>query len=195
MPWYFYVVLALCIIAAVVAAFVIRDAVLRSRGRYVHTKVTAKLKSYSRLRRYQVLTDVTVPYKDGQKTISHILVGIFGIILVDAHEFSGELYGTAEDKKWTYIPKKGARQQPDSLSLDLQAKADAVRTLLAANKVYRLAIDSVNVVQNSEKELMLYVPQSLPVIRLKRLSAMLGKSKYGKDEGVDIEKVVGILKA
>ena len=195
MPWYFYVVLALCIIAAVVAAFVIRDAVLRSRGRYVHTKVTAKLKSYSRLRRYQVLTDVTVPYKDGHKTISHILVGIFGIILVDAHEFSGELYGTAEDKKWTYIPKKGARQQPDSLSLDLQAKADAVRTLLAANKVYRLTIDSVNVVQNSEKGLMLYVPQSLPVIRLKRLSAMLGKSKYDKDEGVDIEKVTGILKA
>lgn len=195
MPWYFYVVLALCIIAAVVAAFVIRDAVLRSRGRYVHAKVTAKLKSYARLRRYQVLTDVTVPYKDGEKTISHILVGIFGLILVDVHEFTGELYGTAEDKKWTYIPKKGARQQPDSLSLDLQAKADAVRTLLAANKVYRLAIDSVNVVQNSEKELMLYVPQSLPVIRLKRLSAMLGKSKYGKDEGVDIEKVVGILKA
>lgn len=195
MPWYFYVVLALCIIAAVVAAFVIRDAVLRSRGRYVHAKVTAKLKSYARLRRYQVLTDVTVPYKDGEKTISHILVGIFGLILVDVHEFTGELYGTAEDKKWTYIPKKGARQQPDSLSLDLQAKADAVRTLLAANKVYRLAIDSVNVVQNSEKELMLYVPQSLPVIRLRRLSAMLGKSKYGKDEGVDIEKVVGILKA
>lgn len=195
MPWYFYVVLALCIIAAIVAAFVIRDAVLRSRGRYVHTKVTAKLKSYARLRRYQVLTDVTVPYKDGEKTISHILVGIFGLILVDVHEFTGELYGTAEDKKWTYIPKKGARQQPDSLSLDLQAKADAVRTLLAANKVYRLAIDSVNVVQNSEKELMLYVPQSLPVIRLKRLSAMLGKSKYDKDEGVDIEKIVGILKA
>ena len=195
MPWYFYVVLALCIIAAIVAALVIRDAVLRSRGRYVHAKVTAKLKSFSRLRRYKVLTDVTVPYKDGQKTISHLLVGIFGILIVDAHEFSGELYGTAEDKKWTYIPKKGARQQPDSLSLDLQAKADAVRTLLAANKVYRLAIDSVNVVQNSEKGLVLYVPQNLPVIRLKRLSALLGKSKYDKDEGVDIDKVAAILGA
>ncbi len=189
MPWYFYLILALGIIAAGVAALIIRDAILRSRGRYVHAKVTARLNRYARLRRYRVLTDVTVPYKDGEKNISHLLVGIFGILIVDAHEFSGELYGTAEDKKWTYIPKKGARQQPDSLSLDLQAKADAVRTLLAANKVYRLAIDSVNVVQNAEKGLVLYVPQSLPVIRLKRLSAMLGKSKYDKDEGVDIEKV------
>ncbi len=195
MPWYFYLTLALTVCAAIVAVFLIRDLVLQSQGRYVRTKVTAKLKSFSRLRGYKVLTDVTIPYKDGEKTISHVLVGIFGILVVDAHEFRGELYGTADDKKWTYIPKKGQRQQPESLTLDLQAKVDAIRTLLAANKIYRLTIDSVNVVDSSEKALALFVPQSLPVIRLNRLSAMLGKSKYEQDAGVDIEKVASILTA
>lgn len=193
MPWYLYLIIALCVILAAVAALIIRTAVLKAQGRYVHTKVTAKLRRYSRLRGYRVLTDVTVPYKGGTKQISHVLVGIFGILLVDVHEFTGDLYGTADDKKWTYVPKKGTRQQLDSLSLDLQAKADAVRSLLAEHKLYRMTIDSVNVVQNSQKRLVLYVPQHLPVIRLSRLGSFLSKSKYDQDAGVDITKIAEIL--
>lgn len=193
MPWYFYVILALCAAAAVVGVLLLRGAVLRRQGRYLHTKVTSKLKRYAALRGYKVLTDVAVPCKGGPKTISHVLVGIFGLLLLDAHEYTGELYATAEDKVWTCVSKKGKRQQFSSLTLELQAKADAVRTLLAANKLYRLTIDSQNVVRSSEKALALFLPQNLPVIRLNRLSALLGRSKYGQDAGVDIDRICGIL--
>ncbi|MFA9380011.1 MAG: nuclease-related domain-containing protein [Acetanaerobacterium sp.] len=195
MPWYFYLFLAAGAVILFIAALIIRDAVLKIQGRYVKTKVLAKLKGYSRIRGFRVLTDVHIPCKGGEKVITHVVVGIFGILVVDAHEFHGELYGTADDKKWTYIPKKGAKQHPDSLSLDLQAKVDALRTLLAEHKLYRMTIDSVNVVRNSEKQLVLFLPQNLPVIRVKRLPSFLNKSKYDTDAGMDIGAIADILTA
>ncbi len=193
MPWYLYVIIPLAAIALIVAAIVIRTAVLRSKNIYLHRKVTARLKGYARLRGFKVLTNVRLTYKGGEKLVSHVLVGIFGILLVDVHELAGDLYGTADDKKWTYVPKKGKRQQLDSLTLDLQAKAEAVRELLGTHKLYRMTIDSINVVQNGEKRLVLYVPESLPLIRVRKLSAFLNKVKYDTDAGVDMEKIAAIL--
>ncbi len=194
MEWFVYVIIIAAVVLAAVLALIIRKAVLQSKGVYLKNQVTAKLRGYARLRQYKVLTDLRLPYRDGVKEISHLLIGIFGVIIVDAHSLTGELYGTVDDKKWAFVPKKGAKQMLPNLSLDLQEKADAVRQTFAAKGIYKLNFDSINVVQNSQKKLTLYVANSLPIIRLNRLGAFLNKSKNDTDAGVDMEKLAGILK-
>ncbi|SDN16302.1 nuclease-related domain-containing protein [Acetanaerobacterium elongatum] len=193
MEWWIYVIIIAAVVALAIAALVIRTAVLNKKGLYLAGQVTSKLKSYSSLRRYKVLTGVRLPYRGGVKEISHVLIGIFGVIVVDTHHLNGELYGTADDKKWTHVFSDGKKEQLPNLALDLQEKVDAIRQAFAAQGIYRVSIDSINVVQNSEKKLKLYVASSLPVIRLNRLGAFLGKSKYDTDADVDMDKLAKIL--
>lgn len=195
MDWWIYVIIIAAVVALAIAALIIRKAVLNKKGVYLAGQVTSKLKSYSSLRQYKVLTGVRLPYRDGVKELSHVLIGIFGVIVVDAHPLSGELYGTADDKKWVLVHKNGKKEQLPNLALDLQEKVDAVRQAFAAQGIYKVSIDSINVVQNSEKKLALYVASSLPLIRLKRLGAFLNKSKYDTDADVDMNKLAGILRS
>ena len=178
------------VILAVVLTIIIINAVARKNGKFVRRKTERKLKSFAGIRRYALLSDITLPYKDTTVTIDNLMIGIFGILVVDSYDFRGELYGSADQQKWTYIDKKtGARTSMESLVTQSQAKAEAVRLALTAQGIYKVNIDYINVVQDSPKKLVLYVPESLPVMRISKLSKYLGKSKFNTELGVDIEKL------
>ena len=50
---------------------------------------------------YTLLKDVTIPTKLGTTQIDHIILSRFGIFVIEAKNYSGWIFGSAEQKTWT----------------------------------------------------------------------------------------------
>lgn len=103
----FAIGVAMVVVIAVIIILMMKN---RKKGKkaYVNPDVLHVLKKHVRLRDAQFLNNVAFGQGEKNVYVDHVLIGIFGVMLIDAREERGEVYGEEKDKTWTH--KAGERK-------------------------------------------------------------------------------------
>ena len=77
-------------------------------------RVSSLLRAHFTPPHYHLLNHVTIRLDDGTTQIDHILVSRFGVFVIETKHFSGWIFGSAADTKWTqvYFRMKSRFQNP-----------------------------------------------------------------------------------
>lgn len=62
-------------------------------------RVAAKLRKFAGIRSFKVMNDLYLPLYDKTTQIDHILIGFFGLIVVETKNIGGEVYGEPKKKR------------------------------------------------------------------------------------------------
>lgn len=167
-----------------------KNAKLRQKGLKGEKKVARILKKKCIGRPWKVINDIYLPLYDKTTQVDHILIGPFGVLAVETKNYAGQVYGSPSDKEWTHIcgDEKHKFYNP---MMQNKTHVDNIRYLFSKENIYNINIDSLVVF--ADKKLELYMPKNLPVIRINKLKKELRKSKYDKDNGVDVDKLYNAL--
>ena len=149
-------------------------------------QVAAKLKRIGLFRGYKVLNNIYLPMKEGLTQIDHIVIGPFGILVVESKLFSGEVYGNPSEEKWLHS-KNGKKRNFYNPIMQNQTHIRCIRALLAKESIYNIPIFDLVVFAGNKLDLM--VPRDLPVVKLKKLKKELKKKDYKKDRGIDVKSL------
>lgn len=128
--------------------------------------------------------------------IDHILIGFFGIMVVNTQNLPGSIYGDGRGKNWTHVVTKNGRETKTSFPnplLENQQAVDAVREVLSTNGVYKVNIESWVVF--TRKKASLNLPKGLSVLGIKNFKKLLKKSRYSADGNVNVPQVASLLSA
>ena len=188
---------SIVISAVVIVIFIaILGAYLRSQknvrvGIQGEKKVAGILKRFAGIRSFKVINDIYLPLYDKTTQLDHILIGFFGMIVIETKNYKGDIYGAPKDKEWLHVvgDEKNKFYNP---IMQNQTHIDAIRHIFAKEKIYNINIDSLIVFTGGRKS-HLYIPKNLPVIKLRKLKKVLHKSAYEKDNDVDVEKLYNTL--
>ncbi|MDF2567480.1 MAG: nuclease [Oscillospiraceae bacterium] len=153
-------------------------------------KVMKILKPYAAIRGYKVLNDIYLPLYDQTTQVDHILIGYFGLIVIETKNYRGEIYGDPKANDWIHIMGNERHNLYNPLKQN-QTHIDCIRHIFSKEKLYNINIESLVVF--SGKKIVLNIPKGLPVIKLKKLKSHLKKAEYQKDKDVDVNKIYDTL--
>lgn len=143
------------------------------------------------LHQYQVIAPAQLA-KDGKfADLDFILVGWFGLLCVKCIGLGGQIYGSLEDEMWLQLDgdKRVSFANPMRAA---EADTRLVRDTLFAARLRNIPVETVCVFTNKKATLLL--PRTTGHYTLKEFRALLNKSKYEQDKGVDIPKTVEAVK-
>lgn len=173
------------VILILVGAVLLRKRKLKKLGIDGEKKVAKTLKKFARFRGYKVINDLYLPLYDKTTQVDHVLIGFFGILVVETKNVGGEVYGDPKRKEWTHIIG-GKKHELYNPLMQNQAHIDCIRHILGKENLYNVPIESLIVFTNRKVEL--YIPKKLPIIRHKKLRRFLRQSRFIEDKGFDVEK-------
>ena len=182
-------VLLVVILALLIARF-IRNAHQKKLGIDGEKRVAAKLRKFAGIRSFKVMNDLYLPLYDKTTQIDHILIGFFGLIVVETKNIGGEVYGEPKKKDWLHIMGKERHTMYNPL-MQNQTHIDCIRHLLGKENIYNVNIESLVVFTN--RKVALYIPKKLPVITIKRLPKYLRQERFAKDNNLDVDAVYHAL--
>ena len=188
---------ALFIVVLIVLFFFARTQYRRKNKTYAKRKVSALLKRFSGIRSFRVMNDITLPLNDRLIPVDHILIGFFGIMIVDSRDERGNVYGNDGQKTWVQVtgkkdrPETEKRQNFPNPVMENQLRVDAVRKILTTNQVYKTEIESYVVF--AEKKVQLAVGKIPTVLSYKDFKKLLGKERYSADGPVDVKEIASLL--
>ncbi len=161
-------------------------------GKNGEKKVSKELEKIARksANRYRVIHDLFLPLYDKTTQIDHLVIGKFGIVVVETKAMNGEIYGTEKDQDWANVVNEHKTRFYNPL-LQNKTHIDCVRHILKKENIYRVDVDSLVVF--SEKTAILNIPRKLPVITMNLLKKYFKKPRYKKDNNVDVDKVYEAL--
>ncbi len=191
--WWILGGVALTALVALVVFLVYRKKRTDRIGVKGEKKVAGILKRWALLRNYKVINGLYLPLYDKTTQIDHIVIGFFGMIVIETKNMGGEIYGNPKEKSWTHIMGKQKHSLYNPV-MQNQAHIDCIRHWLAKENIYNISIDSVIVFANNKAELYLTKSDAV-IIKLKQLKKLLHKAKYEKDRDVDVEKLYNALLA
>ncbi len=146
---------------------------------------------YAALHQYQIIAPAQLA-KDGKfADLDFILVGWFGLLCVKCVGLGGQIYGSAEDEMWLQLDgeKRVSFANPMRAA---EADTRLVRDTLFSAKLRGISVETVCVFTNKTATLLL--PRGTGHYTVKDFKALLDKSKYEQDKGVDIPAVVDAVK-
>ncbi len=146
---------------------------------------------FAALHQYQVIAPAQLA-KDGKfADLDLILVGWFGLLCVKCVGLGGEIYGSVEDEMWLQVSgeKRVSFANPMRAA---EADTRLVRDTLFAAKLRNISVETVCVFTNPKATLIL--PRGTGHYTLKEFKALLNKSKYEQDKGVEIPRAVEAVK-
>ena len=158
-------------------------------------KVTRILKQYSGIRSYKVISDITL--KDGNKSVhvDNILVGFFGIILINSQvERDADYYGDEKDEQWSVV-KKDVKTRFRNPLIDGASAMEIIRKDFAKKNIYRIQMEQLVVFTASFNKTGLYIKDTLPIVNVRKLHSFLSKTRFDKDNNVDVEQITEIINA
>ena len=174
----------------------------KKRSRKHTEKTTAKvsrlLKQMAPLRSWKVLDDVTLRDGEEEATLSHVVIGPFGVVLVQDVYQDGSIYGDLDSEEWVVSDEDSEGNSNGKIRIPNPVlscrKAEAMfRKKLSDAKIYKISVDSV--VVKTLKQVSYITGGKGVVLSRKELKEMLSNSKYEKDAGVQIEAIAELLKA
>lgn len=164
-----------------------------ARGKGAEKTTKRTLKRYALTRNFKVLTDVVIRHDDQLIDVEAVLVGFFGVLLVQTCGARGEYYGKIEDENWVFVldDKKDLDiREPMKNPLFLQRKAiQGLRQEFANRRIYNVDIDQAVVIGNSSRKTAVFVTQEDLLFTRKEFKAYLKRVKFDKDLGINVEDV------
>jgi len=194
-----WTILAAAVAAVILILILIRLLLVRNdrkKGVDGTKKVSRILKRFAGIRSFKVLNDLTLKTAKKNVHIDHILIGFFGIMVVNTQNLPGSIYGDGRGKNWTHVVTKNGREAKTSFPnplLENQQAVDAVREVLSTNGVYKVNIESWVVF--TRKKASLNLPKGLSVLGIKNFKKLLKKSRYSADGNVNVPQVASLLSA
>ena len=186
----------LAIIAMVAGAAMVVGGLLyefhkKKTGKGGHSRVAKKLKSWCRPRRYKLHNDLTLQI-EGKAPVEfdHIVVGAFGVLVVNTQQVFGDVYGQAEEKKWVYH-NKNSRYELANPILENEEKLAFLREVFAKEGIYSVNIEQLTVF--TPQKTVLYTAESMPVVKLFHLKNTLSKDRFERDNQYDITRLDAAL--
>lgn len=194
-----WTILAAAVAAVILILILIRLLLVRNdrkKGVDGTKKVSRVLKRFAGIRSFKVLNDLTLKTAKKNVHIDHILIGFFGIMVVNTQNLPGSIYGDGRGKSWTHVVTKNDRETKTSFPnplLENQQAVDTVREVLSTNGVYKVNIESWVVF--TRKKASLNLPKGLSVLGIKDFKKLLKKSRYSADGNVNVPQVASLLSA
>lgn len=156
-------------------------------------RVHGMLKKYCALRSFKTLRDVTLSDRKDTAHADHVIIGFFGIILLQNIQGKGEYFGDDTMDTWTYIDEKGAKQRIASpYKASVQAE-EVLRRRLAQDGVYNVQIESYVVLSGDKEKTMYNGRKNTKILTVAGLKKLLGHSRYEKDNDIDVEQLAAYL--
>lgn len=166
------------------------DATLKAYGSIGEKVVGRRLKRFGFMRNYKYLNNVYFPLYDSTTQIDHIVIGSFGVLIVETKNFSGEVYGNPAEKDWLQV-KKGIRRSFYNPIMQNKTHVDNIRHIFAEEEIYNVKVYSLVVF--ADKKLELNVPPGCFVVKINKLKRELKRRVYRVDNGVDVDLVYQTL--
>ncbi|WP_312643493.1 nuclease-related domain-containing protein [Hydrogenoanaerobacterium sp.] len=157
-----------------------------------YRRVTGTLKKFASIRSYKVLQDITLDCGKETVHIDHILVGFFGLLFVNTQVENADYYGEEREEYWSVVKDDVKTRIKNPLNEGIAAM-DAARKIFAKNNVYNIQMEQVVVFTSAFKKNVLYVKDTLPIVNVRKLGSLLSKTRFEKDNGVDVEQLVKLL--
>lgn len=156
--------------------------------------VTRLLRRHGALREWRVLTDVTLGEGEQAVTVDQLVVGPFGVLVVGDLYHRGDAYGDLEAREWTMQWGKEGQEKKARTQNPYHAASQGVEQLrqrFAKEKIYKVQVEAVVVATQGQG---CYVPGAKPFFYdLRGLKGLLETSRFEKDNGLDIGKIVGLF--
>lgn len=187
---------AAIVVALLLVVYLFVDVYIgKKKGTYCRKKVGKKCRAMARRGGHIYMRDLTLPAEPRPARIDHVMIGEFGMVLVNCLDYRGELYGTATDKNWFFYDKENRRKVIANQIARMDQCLSAVRKVLAEQKVYNVnQIDTFVVFGNGVKLGVTRDNRSQHVIvRRKQIGKLLGKEKYLLAGKTDPEKTAAAL--
>ncbi|EAQ96911.2 Nuclease-related protein domain protein [Congregibacter litoralis KT71] len=110
----------------------------RTKGRVGEWAVQSKLGAGLDSSTYTVLQDVTLPTARGTTQIDHIVLSPFGIFVIETKNWSGALYGSLDQAKWTQAFGRGKKVSVQNPFRQNYAHVKAVVRSVGIRGVHRI---------------------------------------------------------
>lgn len=153
-------------------------------------KVGSTLKKFATFHEAKVLSDLTLEKQGKEYHIDFLLIGYFGMLAVKVCDLKGDIYGEEKSTSWSLHFKDEINKVENACEASL-AELDAIRYRLSKHQVFNIPMEYVVVF--TQKKTVVNVAGVEQLITPKELSKYIDRSKYLKDNGVDVDKVVAIL--
>lgn len=163
----------------------------KPRRREKKRKALSAARRFAALHQYQVIAPAQIA-KDGKfADLDFIIVGWFGLLCVKCVGLGGQIYGNPGDPMWLQVDaeKRISFENPMRAA---EADTRLVRDTLFTANLRGIQVETVCVFTN--KKATLALPRGTGHYTLKDFKALLGKSKYEQDKGVDIPQTVDAVK-
>ena len=160
----------------------------------VQKDVKKILKSFAGIRKYKVLSDVTVEYKGKSAHIDQMMVGYFGVLFVSAYNLKkASLFGGENEDKWAVVKDDKKEHIPNFHKQNLAFNA-FLRDIFSSEKIYSIPFENAVCIKCKDdiKQINANV-NSMNILTLKQLKKHIRKVKFEKDLGVDVDKIVNCI--
>lgn len=180
----------LLVILILVAGSLLHKRKLKKLGIDGEKKVASVLRRFAGIRSFKVINDIYLPLYDKTTQIDHILIGFFGMLVIETKNLAGEVYGDPGKKEWLHIVGSQRHKLYNPL-MQNQTHIDCIRHILSTNKVYNVNIESLIVF--TRKKTQLYLPKGLPVIKLFQLKKFLKQPRFAEVKSIDVDRIYQTL--
>ena len=188
--WAVAVVIILAVLLYVVIKRKREKAKNAAKGRRGEAAVAGKLRSICRSKGFALLNNVYLPLYDTTTQLDHIVVGPFGILVVETKADQGEIYGSPKDENWVQVIGDARNKHYNPLKQN-KTHCDNLRHNLKKKNLYVVKIESL--VVYAAKNVQLYTTGNAPVVTMKQLKKFFRLPLFGENNKVDVDKVVDTI--
>lgn len=154
-------------------------------------KALGAARRFAALHEYQVIAPAQLA-KDGKfADLDFIIVGWFGLLCVKCIGLGGNIYGSSGDDMWLQVDEAKRISFKNPIK-EAEADTRLVRDTLLCAGLHGIPVETVCVFTN--KRANLAIARSCGHLTLKEFKALLSKSKYTQDKGIDVAKTCDAVK-
>lgn len=169
----------------------------KQKNAYCRTRIGRQAESMARRWGHIYLRGVRLPFEGGSVKIDHMVIGTFGVVLLNGYDGHGSLYGSRGDQGW-YLYDKDNKQKKTLTNpmTRMENGIAAMRKIFAESGVYHVTdVDAFLVFGNGvDLNVSLSGKEPVQVFSLKKFGRELRRSKYQMEGKVNPEKAVEALR-
>lgn len=188
-----YILLGIAIVATVaVGGYYLKVNFLNPSGKGAEKAIARQLSKFAVLRGFKVKSHVRFSYRGDVYYVENMLIGYFGILFVHTLGGTGEYYGKMEGKTWSRVFRQQKYTFPNPLAEQQKAMA-ALRAVLSKNRIFNIPMDGIAVLTSRSNKTALHITNGGEILLPGKLKGYLDKTKFEKDAGVDVMRIVKLL--
>jgi len=183
-----------CIALLLFACWQGRMWLLRKNGGYGSHQVGQVLRRFAAPRYFKTFENITLSFGGKTRTIPHLLIGFFGILLVSVVEEDGEYFGEHDGKDWLRTGDEYRRVRIPNHLAELEESAVFLRGLFGSQNIYRVPIDTLVVFTGRPKQTEVGINGAGEhITSLRGLKKLLLGTKFEKDTGLQVEAMAKVF--